>query len=163
MEPPTKKARTDEGEPLEVAEGAQPAAVGLISTEPVLEPEELEFDDTSTGPKVKDKATFYVEDTTMNVLSSKYNTLMPLTDGGLQYLLAGARANLGVKTGRYMFEIRVLEVMAPLEDPNARARVPQPRSQLRIGFASVKSNLFLGHSEHAIGFDNEGFLLHGKG
>ncbi|CAL1169366.1 unnamed protein product [Cladocopium goreaui] len=163
MEPPTKKARTDEGEPLEVAEGAQPAAVGLISTEPVLEPEELEFDDTSTGPKVKDKATFYVEDTTMNVLSSKYNTLMPLTDGGLQYLLAGARANLGVKTGRYMFEIRFLEVMAPLEDPNARAQVPQPRSQLRIGFASVKSNLFLGHSEHAIGFDNEGFLLHGKG
>ena len=62
--------------------------------------------------------------------------------------------------GRYFFEVRVLEVMAPLEDPNARTRVPQPRSQLRIGaslatipsarapgFASVKSSLFLGHSE----------------
>lgn len=62
-----------------------------------------------------------------------------------------------------MFEIRVIEVMSPLEDPNARARVPQPRSQLRIGFGSVKSSLFLGHSEQAIGFDNEGFLLLGKG
>lgn len=35
--------------------------------------------------------------------------------------------------GRYLFEVRLLEVMAPLEDPNARTRVPQPRSQLRIG------------------------------
>jgi len=171
MEPPAKKARTEDAEPGESVEVVtQP--VGSISIEPVLEPEELEFDDTTTGPKVKDKATFYVEDTTMNVLNSDYNVMMPLTDGGLQYLLAGARANLGVKTGRYMFEIRVLEsqrrslggstVTGPLEDANVWARVPQPRSQLRIGFASVKSSLFLGHSEHAIGFDSEGFFLHGK-
>ncbi|CAJ1381712.1 unnamed protein product [Effrenium voratum] len=149
MEPPTKKARTDEPE----------EESGTVQ-EP--EPEELECDDTATGPKAKDRAIFYVEDTTINVLSSKYNTLMPLTDGGLQYLLAGARANLGIKTGRYMFEVKILEVMSPLEDPNARSRVPLPRSQLRIGFGSVKCNLFLGHTEDAIGFDSEGFLLQGK-
>ena len=32
-----------------------------------IEPEELECDDLATGLKVKDKATFYVEDTTINV------------------------------------------------------------------------------------------------
>mmetsp|Transcript_108348 Transcript_108348/g.258547 ORF Transcript_108348/g.258547 Transcript_108348/m.258547 type:complete len:550 (-) Transcript_108348:60-1709(-) len=61
-----------------------------------------------------------------------------------------------------MFEVKILEVMSPLEDPNARSRVPLPRSQLRIGFGSVKCNLFLGHTEDAIGFDSEGFLLQGK-
>eukprot|EP00434_Breviolum_minutum_P000640 symbB.v1.2.000560.t1/scaffold19.1/size443072/24 len=50
MEPPAKKARTED-EPGEAGEVVVPQPVGSISIEPVLEPEELEFDDTTTGPK----------------------------------------------------------------------------------------------------------------
>ncbi|CAE7598682.1 GAPC1 [Symbiodinium sp. CCMP2592] len=43
---------------------------------------------------------FNAEDTTLNGLpSSSGNSLMLLTDNGMQYLLAGARANVGVKDG----------------------------------------------------------------
>jgi len=183
-EPPTKKARTaeteepgeedasagngldlaaaaagDEGENGTYALGAEGAEVA----EPAAEAEELETDDTSTGPKVKEKAVFYTEDTTINVMCcTKYGTLTNFTDGGLQYLFAGARTNLGVKSGRYMFEVRIMEVMNPLEDTNARARMLVPKNQVRLGFAAVKSSLFLGHSEEAVGFDSDGYFLHGR-
>eukprot|EP00931_Biecheleriopsis_adriatica_P064435 TRINITY_DN39212_c0_g1_i1.p1 TRINITY_DN39212_c0_g1~~TRINITY_DN39212_c0_g1_i1.p1 ORF type:complete len:900 (+),score=229.97 TRINITY_DN39212_c0_g1_i1:49-2700(+) len=139
-EPAAKKARTEEV-PQEELEKDAPAAV---------------------GPKVKGTAAFYVCDTTLNVLDSDCNSLLPLTDGGLQYLLAGARANIGLKSGRYMFEAKILETMSPLEDPNAKARVPQPRSQLRVGFSTTETGLFLGFDEDSFGFDSDGNFLCGK-
>eukprot|EP00445_Apocalathium_hangoei_P056101 CAMPEP_0204067978 /NCGR_PEP_ID=MMETSP0360-20130528/154473_1 /ASSEMBLY_ACC=CAM_ASM_000342 /TAXON_ID=268821 /ORGANISM="Scrippsiella Hangoei, Strain SHTV-5" /LENGTH=65 /DNA_ID=CAMNT_0051016087 /DNA_START=10 /DNA_END=204 /DNA_ORIENTATION=- len=45
--------------------------------------------------------------------------LMALTDGGAQHLLAGARAGAGVKQGRYLFEVRIVETFAP-EAPAGR-------------------------------------------
>lgn len=181
-EPPAKKARTAdstdepaEGIPASGVEEARaetpgengaeyaeevPAAGGELP-EPVTE--ELETDDTTTGPKVKDKTMFYTEDTTLNVMvCTKYGTLMNLTDGGLQYLFAGAKANLGAKSGRYMFEVRIMEVMNPLEEANARARMTGPRNQVRLGFATVKAGLFLGYSEDTVGFDSDGHFLNGK-
>ncbi|CAE8594858.1 unnamed protein product [Polarella glacialis] len=150
MEPPTKKAKTEEVAETEVAEPAAPT--------------ELETDaPADKGSKITASPAFYVDDTTMNVMpSADGNTLMPLTDGGLQYLMAGARASVGLKSGRYMFEVKILEVMAPLEDPNARARVPQPKSQLRVGYASASSSLFLGESADSVCFDSEGHFIQDK-
>eukprot|EP00441_Pelagodinium_beii_P040988 CAMPEP_0197629616 /NCGR_PEP_ID=MMETSP1338-20131121/7393_1 /TAXON_ID=43686 ORGANISM="Pelagodinium beii, Strain RCC1491" /NCGR_SAMPLE_ID=MMETSP1338 /ASSEMBLY_ACC=CAM_ASM_000754 /LENGTH=900 /DNA_ID=CAMNT_0043200683 /DNA_START=25 /DNA_END=2727 /DNA_ORIENTATION=+ len=135
-EPAAKKARTEEPE----AELDAPAV---------------------TGAKVSN-ATFYVDDTTINIMPSSFDTLMPLTDGGLQYLLAGAKANVGLKSGRHMFEVKILEVMAPLEDANARARVPQPRSQLRLGFSTAKAELLVGETQEGLCFDSEGQFIHNK-
>ena len=33
-----------------------------------------------------------------------------LKDGGFRYLMAGVRASVGAKAGRYMFEVKILEV-----------------------------------------------------
>ena len=48
-----------------------------------------------------------------HVLSSE----MPvrLNEGGLHYLFAGARANVGIRSGRYMFEVKVLELLNQTE------------------------------------------------
>eukprot|EP00933_Yihiella_yeosuensis_P032841 TRINITY_DN2649_c0_g3_i2.p1 TRINITY_DN2649_c0_g3~~TRINITY_DN2649_c0_g3_i2.p1 ORF type:complete len:922 (-),score=255.79 TRINITY_DN2649_c0_g3_i2:370-3036(-) len=145
VEPPTKKAKIDE-------------------TAPSAAPEEQEKDASAVkGPQLKEKVTFHVEDTTMNVMNSTTScTLMPLTDGGLQYLFAGVRASAGIKSGRYVFEVKVLEVMAPLQDPSAPQRVPQPRSQVRVGFSTASSHLFLGEGEESVCFDSEGFFTSEK-
>merc|ERR1719174_1856148 len=46
----------------------------------------------------------------MNVLpSSVGNMLMSMSEGGLSQLVAGARASVGVKAGRYMFEAKIVE------------------------------------------------------
>merc|ERR1740121_2055176 len=86
--------------------------------------------------------------------------LMPLTDGGMQYLLAGARGSTGVKAGRYAFEVKVVEVMNPADDPAARQRTPLPRCQLRVGFSTAEASLFIGDGEDSVGFDSEGAFIH---
>eukprot|EP00441_Pelagodinium_beii_P039866 CAMPEP_0197648312 /NCGR_PEP_ID=MMETSP1338-20131121/27677_1 /TAXON_ID=43686 ORGANISM="Pelagodinium beii, Strain RCC1491" /NCGR_SAMPLE_ID=MMETSP1338 /ASSEMBLY_ACC=CAM_ASM_000754 /LENGTH=920 /DNA_ID=CAMNT_0043222289 /DNA_START=44 /DNA_END=2806 /DNA_ORIENTATION=- len=150
-EPAAKKARTEEP----VAEEAKVEA----------KEEDVEHEQDATavkGAKVSNAA-FYVEDTTMNVMQgSNASTLMPLTDGGLQYLLAGAKANVGLTGGRHMFEVKILEAMAPLEDPNSKSRIPQPRSQVRVGFSTSASDPFLGESPDGVCFDSEGQFIHHK-
>ncbi len=37
--------------------------------------------------------------------------LMSLTEGGMQYLMAGARASVGMKAGRYMYEVKIIEAL----------------------------------------------------
>jgi len=125
--------------------------------------EELEKDAATSGPKIKETPVFHVEDTTMNVMPSSFGTmLMPLSDGGLQYLLAGARASVGLKSGRYAFEVKLLEVMSPLEDANARTRMATARCQLRVGFSTAASSLFLGETKDSACFDSEGFFTYEK-
>lgn len=53
------------------------------------------------------------QDTTLNVMmSASNNTFMSLAEGGMHHLLAGARANVGISKGRYMFEVKVIEFTA---------------------------------------------------
>eukprot|EP00931_Biecheleriopsis_adriatica_P085223 TRINITY_DN5953_c0_g1_i1.p1 TRINITY_DN5953_c0_g1~~TRINITY_DN5953_c0_g1_i1.p1 ORF type:complete len:943 (-),score=265.24 TRINITY_DN5953_c0_g1_i1:43-2871(-) len=109
------------------------------------------------GAKISEAPVFHVEDTTMNVIpSTTGNMLSPLTDGGLQYLMAGARSSVGLKSGRYMFEVKMLQFMDLTEDSNAKARMLYPRSQLRIGFATDGSSLFLGETDQSVCFDSAG-------
>merc|ERR1712139_216698 len=82
--------------------------------------------------------------------------LMSLSDGGMQFLIAGARANVGIKAGRYMFEAKVIEALNPAEAMGNRGKVPMPRQLLRIGFSTAGSNLVLGESSDSVCFDAEG-------
>lgn len=86
---------------------------------------------------------------------------MLLTDNGMQYLLAGARANVGVKAGRYFLEVQVVELLDPQEGHH-HGRVVQPRQLLRLGFSTSKSSLLLGESEDSVCFDSEGFFTQCK-
>ncbi|CAE7355775.1 unnamed protein product, partial [Symbiodinium pilosum] len=60
---------------------------------------ELETDAAASKPFLKaGQCCFLTEDTTVNVLPTvNGKLLMALGDGGFQYLLAGARASVGVK------------------------------------------------------------------
>jgi len=123
--------------------------------------EEIEQDaKVDSRPKVRDPVIFPVEATTLNVLPSAHGDLLvPLTDGGFQYLLAGARANVGVSVGRYMFEVKIVEFLNPPEESAARGKQPAPRNYLRVGLATEKSSLFIGDSEDSLCFDVEGNFI----
>eukprot|EP00930_Biecheleria_cincta_P096740 TRINITY_DN8853_c3_g1_i1.p1 TRINITY_DN8853_c3_g1~~TRINITY_DN8853_c3_g1_i1.p1 ORF type:complete len:858 (+),score=289.12 TRINITY_DN8853_c3_g1_i1:57-2630(+) len=156
-EPSTKKQKTEDGA---VDTGVK--AVGKVEEKPSIpEPaKELEADaPKSSGPKVKLEVTFLTQDTTMNVMqSTSGGILMPVSDGGLRHLLAGARASVGLKAGRYMFEAKILESVARAED----SQKPSPKNLLKIGFSTAGSSLLMGSAETDICFDSEGGLYHNK-
>ena len=86
--------------------------------------------------------------------------LRTLSEGGMQFLLTAVRANTGVKSGRYMFEARIVELLTCAEPHGART--PQPKHLLRVGFTTEGSSLFLADGTDNVAFDSEGFFTHGK-
>jgi len=107
---------------------------------------------------------FNAIDTTLNVFSAMDSkVLMALTEGGMQYLLAGARANVAAKAGRYMYEVKIIESLNPSEAAQGQhGRSPQPRQTVRVGFSTAGSPLLLGDSEDCVYFDSEGWFGAGK-
>eukprot|EP00933_Yihiella_yeosuensis_P025995 TRINITY_DN2017_c0_g1_i1.p1 TRINITY_DN2017_c0_g1~~TRINITY_DN2017_c0_g1_i1.p1 ORF type:complete len:831 (-),score=286.51 TRINITY_DN2017_c0_g1_i1:267-2759(-) len=103
-------------------------------------------------------------DSTLNVVPAMDGkVLMALTEGGMQYMLAGARANVGMKAGRYMFEVKIIEALNPAEAAQGTVgRIPQPRQLVKLGFSTAKSHLLLGESDDHVFFDSEGFHYEGK-
>jgi len=115
---------------------------------------------------IKEAISFSPQDTTLNVIPTMGGkVLMSLSEGGMQYLVAGARANVGMKAGRYMFEVRIVEALSPTEASTAalRSRVAAPRQLLKVGFSTAGSPLVLGESEDAhVCFDAEGNFCAGR-
>jgi len=134
--PEAKKQKTEEGENKAVPE----------------KKEELEQDaKRDSAPKISQKPTFLTPDTTLNVLPStgtQGNMLVALTEGGLGQLIAGARANVGVKAGRYMYEAKIVEKNGG-------------KGTARFGF-SAGGSLFLGDDDSSVCFDTEGFMISNK-
>lgn len=88
-------------------------------------------------PRVQEPAKFLAPDTTLNVMPSMAgDLLMALSEGGLQYLLAGARASMGIRSGRYMYEVRVCECPRQEDCVQQGVKPPLPRNLLRIGFGT---------------------------
>lgn len=145
-DPPSKRARYgdagDAGEPPDEQEQAEA--------------------ETSQGPAAKthgEEVGVDTRDCTLNVIPTLGGRILaPLSDGGFQYLLAGARANVGVKAGRHCYEVKIVELHNPTEPPRSdRGRMPLvPRQFLRLGFSPEGSSLFLGESAESISFDSEG-------
>merc|ERR1719333_1754510 len=103
-------------EDAEAEEAAEEEAVA-VKEEPE-KAKELEEDAPADSRKrvAADAVSMNLADTTLNVLPTAGGKLLgALHEGGLQYLLAGARAGVGVKAGRYLFEVRLTE-MPQFED-----------------------------------------------
>lgn len=127
------------------------------------EVKELEADAPSDSrPKVKaGSVALNFEESTLNAMPvNGGKMLMPLTEGGMQHLLACVRANTGIKSGRYMFEVRILETLHPFEQPGAR--VYMPRQLLRLGLSQSASSLFLADGVENLSFDCDGMFVHHK-
>ena len=70
---------------------------------------------------------------------------------------AGARACVGLKAGRYMFEVMIGESKSPAEPANSRAMAPKPKQLVRVGLATAASSLFLGDgADSSVFFDSRG-------
>eukprot|EP00401_Gymnodinium_catenatum_P072216 CAMPEP_0117480056 /NCGR_PEP_ID=MMETSP0784-20121206/12198_1 /TAXON_ID=39447 /ORGANISM="" /LENGTH=1129 /DNA_ID=CAMNT_0005274491 /DNA_START=36 /DNA_END=3423 /DNA_ORIENTATION=- len=107
--------------------------------------------------------TFLRSQATPNLLPLAGGKLLTsINDGGLQYLLVGARANVGVRAGRYMFEVRIVEHQNPDEGRISRGTpVPMPRQLLRVGFSLAGPTLLLqGQTADTVYFDSDGHYVH---
>jgi len=104
-------------------------------------------------------------DATLNVLPTNGGKLlMSLTDSGFQYLLAGARTTVGVKAGRYLFEVKVIEALNPVASGGyGRQGAQNPEQVVRVGVSTAGSSLFLGtEGKESVCFDTEGYFAHDK-
>merc|ERR1719498_425873 len=116
-------------------------------------PKELEEDAPEDSRKKlrADDVRWNMADCTLNVLPVFDGKLLTsLGDSGFQHLLAGVRANAGIKTGRYMFETKIVE----------QGTSKGAKHVIRVGLSLGGSQLL--SEEDSILFDNEGNLLHGK-
>merc|ERR1719387_917439 len=87
---------------------------------------------------------------------------MTLTEGGMQHLVAGLRANVGIQSGRYYFEFKIIEMIDQVEYEASRGRTPMPKQYLKIGLSTAGSSLFLGESEDSVCFDSDGNYIFNK-
>eukprot|EP00929_Paragymnodinium_shiwhaense_P000312 TRINITY_DN100555_c0_g1_i1.p1 TRINITY_DN100555_c0_g1~~TRINITY_DN100555_c0_g1_i1.p1 ORF type:complete len:830 (+),score=287.97 TRINITY_DN100555_c0_g1_i1:83-2491(+) len=148
-EPAAKKAKTEEADEAKDVDMAKDAKQAEVE-------EDAKKD---TRPVIKETVGFEASDTTLNVLvTTGGRVLSALSDGGMQYLVAGARANVGVSAGRYFYEVRVIEALNPIEGFN-RNRSPAPRQLARIGFSVAGSSLLLGDGTGSAFFDSEGIYI----
>eukprot|EP00931_Biecheleriopsis_adriatica_P023800 TRINITY_DN1495_c0_g2_i1.p1 TRINITY_DN1495_c0_g2~~TRINITY_DN1495_c0_g2_i1.p1 ORF type:complete len:936 (-),score=282.25 TRINITY_DN1495_c0_g2_i1:58-2499(-) len=88
--------------------------------------------------------------------------LMTVNESGLQHLLSGARGNVGVKAGRYMFEVKIVELVNQTDVAAMHVRSAMPKQLLRIGFSTAGSVPILGDTEESVCFDSEGAFLFNK-
>jgi len=143
---------------------AETSAKPSEANEPEKPKESEEDAPEDTRPKVEASSIgINTSDSTLNVMpTAGGKLLMTLTDGGFQYLVASARTNVGVKSGRYMFEVKIVESLNLAEthsQSGQQGRSPQPRQLFRVGFSLAGSSLFLGSdSSDNVCFDSEGYF-----
>jgi len=143
----------------EVKEEAPKEAEAAKPAEPAKPKDPEEDAAEETRPKISPgTAAINGDDTTMNaMLTGSGKVLMSLTENGAQNLLAGVRGNVGIKSGRYALEVRVLECHRSSMQGQA------PKAPLiRLGLSVAGSSLFLDDAVKSIAFDSEGFF-HSEG
>ena len=112
-------------------------------------------------PRVGVTLSLNTSEATLNVIVAEHVPLLTsLSEGGMQHLLAGIRANVGVKAGRYMFEVKIVEKRDA--EKVAGVRTPAPWNLLRIGFSTVGSSTLLDDPTGGFYFDSEGFNMTGE-
>jgi len=136
-----------------------------VKEEEPAKPPFVEETDAPTDSRKKIEASavgFNMQDATLNAMPTlDGKLLMSLNDGGLQYFLTSIRANVAIKAGRYMFEVRMVECLTQAE-PAQAANTPKVKQFFRVGFSLGGSSLFLGDGTENVCFDSEGFFVHGK-
>ena len=88
----------------------------------------------------------------MNLVVSPDGCMVkPLVKNGFSYLWAGGQANMGVKSGKICFEVRVLgpqEVTLPEDEELAHG--------VRVGWSADPTNLQLGEASLSYGYESTG-------
>eukprot|EP00929_Paragymnodinium_shiwhaense_P086773 TRINITY_DN4720_c0_g1_i1.p1 TRINITY_DN4720_c0_g1~~TRINITY_DN4720_c0_g1_i1.p1 ORF type:complete len:902 (-),score=255.78 TRINITY_DN4720_c0_g1_i1:100-2805(-) len=113
--------------------------------------------EADTRPKISQPIVFHTHDTTLNAcLASNCSLLTSVNEGGLQHFLAGARASVGIRSGRYMFEVKVIEQVGSAEAQKGS----MPRHMFRIGFTTAGASPIVGDSAEGCAFDSEGKFCH---
>mmetsp|Transcript_64912 Transcript_64912/g.186776 ORF Transcript_64912/g.186776 Transcript_64912/m.186776 type:complete len:595 (+) Transcript_64912:102-1886(+) len=136
------------------------SAVRRDANAPELEEDHPEDDKRE---QISEPVGFNVPDTTLNAMvGATGGMVMSINEGGLSYLLAGARANVGIRSGRYAFEARIVEMTNQAEPPGQQQRSSLPRNLLRIGFSVAGSMPLMGDTEESVCFDSEGSFHHNK-
>jgi len=142
------------------------AAAEIETPKEPEKPKELEEDAPDAGRGglgETDRAVFLPEDLSLNALvTADGRMLTSLCDRGMQYLVAGARASVGLKSGRHMFEVKIVEYKNPAEPAGAKSPSPKPRNLLRVGFASNEASVILPDMAESVCFDSDGNLYAGK-
>jgi len=131
----------------ESAEGGAETPGGHMEAAKSADSEELEKDaEPDHRERMPYPVVFSDFDATLDVLVSGDGTIVSsLSQGGFQHLLSGIRANAGAVAGRYLFEVKVLEML------------PQVETALRVGFSTAQSSLFLADgTANSVCFDYEG-------
>lgn len=110
--------------------------------------------------KLGQPVVFHMSETTPNLVPSTVGSmLVSVKEGALQYLFAGARCSVGVKSGRYAFEVKIVETLSPAE-AKMEPRLSVPKSLLRIGLSTAGSSLILGDGQDNVCFDESGSFMH---
>merc|ERR1712232_1250459 len=66
------------------------------------------------------------------------------------------RTNVGIKKGRYMFEVKVMEHLSYAQQGSKGSS--GAKHMLRVGFSTEESSLIIGDGGESLYFDSEGFL-----
>lgn len=127
-----------------------------------IDPEEPNGEHEADAPtdarkKITGKVGFNMLEATPNAMPTvDGRLLMALGDGGLQYLMAGVKATVGMKSGRYMFELKVVELLNPVQN----IPMPPPKHFVRMGFCLAESSGLLADSATNVFFDSDGYFVH---
>lgn len=159
----TKTAAPAAEEPAaKKAKGEEEAKKEEAPKEEAVEKEGDAKDDKRS--KIEALIAFQAADSTLNVVPTLGGKILTcLQEGGIQYFLAGARASVGMKAGRYLYEVKVLEMLNPAE-PYSKVRPPQPRQVVRLGFSTAGSSPLMGDNDaEAVFFDAEGTFTSASG
>jgi len=133
--------------------------------DPYGKPKELEEDapDDKRAKVKPEQVCLNMNQSTPNLMPSADGRLLAtLCDGGCQYLFAGVTASAGVKAGRYMFEVKIVEVLNPYEgQAHRQGKTPLPKQVVRVGFSTKGSGPLLDESTgKCCFFDSEGHFVH---
>lgn len=156
-------ANAEEGD-AEMKAGADAAVEGDSKAKEPEKPKETEIDAAEDKrPKVSaGSVDLSATDSTLNVLPTNGNrTIMTYSEGGMQHLLAGVRANSGIKSGRYVFEVKMLERhnIGSTQDTNNKV----PKHYFRVGLSVGGSHVLGGDAQNdSMFFDNDGMMQVGR-
>jgi len=100
-------------------------------------------------PKTKQVTEMSDDDSTLT-LNMHGSVLSTINRDGFQHLLAGGRATTGMKSGRYLYEVRILDVAS------ARDHESQQWKTVRVGFGTAESGYVPGSDDQSFGADNDG-------
>jgi len=118
--------------------------------------EELDAPEDSRKKVDPEKVMLSIGTATLNTLPSKDGKLlMSLTEGGFSQLMAGVSVNVGLKAGRYMFEVKLTEELRP-----ASGSRHSPRPLIRLGFSTAGAGPLLDDADLQVWFDSEGMFCH---